>query len=285
MHLCGNNIDAHFASPKPSVSPGKPPATPPSIILSPKIIFSYDMCRTGLERTMFWLVSRDIVINLISMLFLTAYVMITQDPFHTILHLVLMFSQFVLNQRTKNAIQANVVVSPQKERMNAILSMIFFTLRIAVFWESRKFIIPTLLTWVIVANKLRNENLVWGTIPPLTAAAVFFGAAGWDAWLEWMAHGVTRRWIEILCEGWLMSSVLIMFTYYMATVTSFLKMKVHKLEETRKKLEEAMDARNTFMSHVSHEFRCPIMSSMGCLELLKETPLTESQNEMVDTIA
>jgi len=139
--------------------------------------------------------------------------------------------------------------------------------------------------WIVGANKLQRENLAWGLIPPLAASVLFFVSAVWDAVWEWMASGGNTRWIEVLCEGWVMSSGMIIFAYYLVSVTTFLKMKVHMLEETRKKMEEAMAARNTFMSHISHEFRCPIMSSMGCLELLKETPLSESQHEMVDTIS
>ena len=38
------------------------------------------------------------------------------------------------------------------------------------------------------------------------------------------------------------------------------------------------------MSHISHEFRCPVLSSLGSIELLKETPLTDVQKDHIETI-
>ena len=45
-----------------------------------------------------------------------------------------------------------------------------------------------------------------------------------------------------------------------------------------------LESKNTLIAHISHEFRCPIMSSMGSLELLRETDLNEKQVELLETI-
>ena len=42
--------------------------------------------------------------------------------------------------------------------------------------------------------------------------------------------------------------------------------------------------KDIFVSHISHEFRSPVFSSMGSIELLKETELTDKQKEHVETI-
>ncbi|KAL9647257.1 hypothetical protein ABK040_012609 [Willaertia magna] len=56
------------------------------------------------------------------------------------------------------------------------------------------------------------------------------------------------------------------------------------LQCTSVRLQNALEAKNHFVSHISHEFRCPILSSLGSIELIKETNLTKEQLEHVDTI-
>jgi len=146
-------------------------------------------------------------------------------------------------------------------------------------------ILLVLMMWIIGENKLTSESVAWSLVLPFYAATLFVGSTLWNSTLELLMEGFTKKWINILCEGWVLTGVLFVFTYHLVRVTSFLRMKIKNLEETQKRMEQAMAARNTFMSHVSHEFRCPIMSSMGCLELLKQTNLSESQNQLVDTVS
>ena len=160
-----------------------------------------------------------------------------------------------------------------------------FTLRFVCFSENKIMILLVLMMWIIGENKLTSESVAWSLVLPFYAATLFVGSTLWNSTLELIMEGFTKHWINILCEGWVLTGVLFVFTYHLVRVTSFLRMKIKNLEETQKRMEQAMAARNTFMSHVSHEFRCPIMSSMGCLELLKQTNLSESQNQLVDTVS
>ncbi|KAG2378204.1 hypothetical protein C9374_008347 [Naegleria lovaniensis] len=77
------------------------------------------------------------------------------------------------------------------------------------------------------------------------------------------------------------------FLFGFSTITTGidLKSKVRSLEQTSKQLEEALKAKQTFLRHISHEFRTPCLSSLGSVELLKETTLTEYQRDLVETIA
>lgn len=53
----------------------------------------------------------------------------------------------------------------------------------------------------------------------------------------------------------------------------------------RREAEEAARIQSHFLTHVSHEVRTPLHAISGAAELLKETPLTREQQEVVDMLA
>eukprot|EP01126_Amoeba_proteus_P065621 TRINITY_DN9369_c0_g1_i9.p1 TRINITY_DN9369_c0_g1~~TRINITY_DN9369_c0_g1_i9.p1 ORF type:complete len:110 (-),score=10.98 TRINITY_DN9369_c0_g1_i9:91-420(-) len=48
--------------------------------------------------------------------------------------------------------------------------------------------------------------------------------------------------------------------------------------------KEANNAKAVFIANVSHELRTPLFSILGWTELLRDTPVTPTQSEMIQTI-
>lgn len=68
------------------------------------------------------------------------------------------------------------------------------------------------------------------------------------------------------------------------TNTEMRKNYEQELIIARKKAEEASIAKSAFLANMSHEIRTPLNGIIGFANLLKETPLNETQQKYVDTI-
>lgn len=66
---------------------------------------------------------------------------------------------------------------------------------------------------------------------------------------------------------------------YLASFSNNIIAEIYRLEAVA-----ADQAKNTFISSISHELRSPLHGIMGSLELLRDTTLTRFQNETMDTI-
>jgi len=58
-----------------------------------------------------------------------------------------------------------------------------------------------------------------------------------------------------------------------------------RITEARKRADEANKAKGRFLANVSHEMRTPLNGVIAMADLLRETPLNESQQEIVETLA
>ncbi|KAL9645458.1 hypothetical protein ABK040_002655 [Willaertia magna] len=78
--------------------------------------------------------------------------------------------------------------------------------------------------------------------------------------------------------------IILLFGFTTISLNIHLATEYQKATETTNQLKEALEAKNRFVSHISHEFRSPLLSTLGSVELLKETKLSKEQNEHVETI-
>jgi signal transduction histidine kinase len=65
--------------------------------------------------------------------------------------------------------------------------------------------------------------------------------------------------------------------------THYLQQQTEALQLARAEAEQASEAKSRFLSSISHELRTPLNGSMGMLQLLQSTPLTQQQRRYVDT--
>ncbi len=62
------------------------------------------------------------------------------------------------------------------------------------------------------------------------------------------------------------------------------RMDITELHEARVRSEAANRAKSAFLANMSHEIRTPMNGILGMAEILRQTPMSSSQREMVETI-
>lgn len=63
-----------------------------------------------------------------------------------------------------------------------------------------------------------------------------------------------------------------------------LKESIKSLESAKKKAEEANQAKSIFLANMTHELRTPLIGVLGMNELLLNTPLSEEQRDLAETV-
>jgi two-component system sensor histidine kinase RpfC len=120
------------------------------------------------------------------------------------------------------------------------------------------------LLWVIFGNGFRygRKYLFVSTV---------IGTLGFGAATRWNPY-----WRDKLTLAIGLQVGIVMLPLY---VSSLLK----KLTVAIKKAEDANQAKNRFLANMSHEMRTPLSGIIGLMDLLKGTPLTADQEELVNT--
>ena len=57
-----------------------------------------------------------------------------------------------------------------------------------------------------------------------------------------------------------------------------------RIEKAKKRADEANQAKGRFVAHVSHEMRTPLNGVIAMADVLRETSLSDSQHEIVETM-
>lgn len=126
--------------------------------------------------------------------------------------------------------------------------------------------------WIVLGNGFRFGN-------SYLALAATIGVVGFST----MA-GTTQFWLEnqLVAAGFLVGLVVI--PAYASTLVRKLNGALDAAERARGQAVDASAAKDMFLASVSHELRTPLNAVIGMSELLRDTPLTEDQNEMARTI-
>jgi len=75
------------------------------------------------------------------------------------------------------------------------------------------------------------------------------------------------------------------FLMAMIVLPFYVGVLAERINEAKKKADEANQAKGRFLANVSHEMRTPLNGVIAMVDLLRETPLHESQKEIVDTLS
>jgi two-component system sensor histidine kinase RpfC len=74
------------------------------------------------------------------------------------------------------------------------------------------------------------------------------------------------------------------FLITLGVVPLYAGVLAERINEARKRADEANLAKGRFLANVSHEMRTPLNGVIAMADLLRETKLSESQNEIVETL-
>ena len=75
------------------------------------------------------------------------------------------------------------------------------------------------------------------------------------------------------------------FLITLAVVPLYAGVLAERINEARKRADEANQSKGRFLANVSHEMRTPLNGVIAMADLLRETELPGSQNEIVETLS
>ena len=90
--------------------------------------------------------------------------------------------------------------------------------------------------------------------------------------------GVSPFWSKHIPVGMGILVALLILPFYVGVLAE-------RITEARRRADEANQAKGRFLANVSHEMRTPLNGVIAMADLLRETPLNESQQEIVETLA
>ncbi|KAF0974851.1 hypothetical protein FDP41_006325 [Naegleria fowleri] len=169
----------------------------------------------------------------------------------------------------------------KQEKTFIKIALVLFIIRFILLRQHKILLIPYFFLFVMQTTKFTRHSVKWSLVPTYIACVLFV--------LDFICNICWQGWhdntIRVLTED--VSLIMATFLFGFSTITTGidLRSKVRSLEQTSKQLEEALNTKQTFLRHISHEFRTPCLSSLGSVELLKETSLTDYQRDLVETIA
>lgn len=85
-------------------------------------------------------------------------------------------------------------------------------------------------------------------------------------------HWLTSRSVGLACFA-----AILVLPFYVSVLAQ-------RITDAKKKADEANNAKGRFVANVSHEMRTPLNGVIAMADVLRETRLTESQREIVDTM-
>ena len=85
------------------------------------------------------------------------------------------------------------------------------------------------------------------------------------------------HWLTSRSVGFACFAAILVLPFYVSVLAQ-------RITDARKKADEANQAKGRFVANVSHEMRTPLNGVIAMADVLRETHLTESQREIVDTM-
>jgi two-component system sensor histidine kinase RpfC len=85
------------------------------------------------------------------------------------------------------------------------------------------------------------------------------------------------HWLTSRSVGFACFAAILVLPFYVSVLAQ-------RITDARKKADEANQAKGRFVANVSHEMRTPLNGVIAMADVLRETRLTESQREIVDTM-
>lgn len=170
----------------------------------------------------------------------------------------------------------SLAVNPNKKIL--IFNLLMFTCR---FWlvQNKMMVLPSVFSTITTTSKGSLNSPFRAFFPIVYTCAHYFvwgmtefNLLDMGSLLEFLFHYGTLL-IATLLFG-------IYNLYLMVQLSSECK----AMKEASRKIQTALDVKSDFLSHITHEFRVPCLSSLGSISLLKETELTSQQLDFIATI-
>lgn len=155
--------------------------------------------------------------------------------------------------------QPDFQVSTTEERNRILTSMVLFSIRFFMQQQNRILLMPMYILIMITTNTLCKQ-LFWALLPIYYVSLHFVASCIYNV----IQFGLNSETIPLCFDYIAIAMAIVLLSNYMIKTSMNLQSKVKTLEETRLKLENALAAKQTFLRHISHEFRSPCLSRYVC---------------------
>ena len=182
------------------------------------------------------------------------------------------------------------------QHVKVVLCLTLFTVRFYFFKTPMTLLLP--LKLMIIGSTSRMNDSLWRIIVPsyfvthylacilyrilVSMWSLLFSSRIWS-----IVEGSTYMYNECMpliteCFPCILS--IMIFSLYIVSFTECLNRKVEQLSTTSEQLSNALHTREKFISNISHEFRTVCLSSLGSIELIKDTHLDNEQKELIENV-
>ena len=220
------------------------------IMVGSIIIFSGKAGKTGGDFWRIFLTHDYTVVSIFFFMYFLSiiYAYIALDSWRFWINNFIIIAQVMLYGSSREKRKDLFQVSIREEKIRLVITTVLQGIRFLALTNNKVLIIPSFFMWSATANKLGVESLIWGVFPTIQVGAQFFLLGLWRSIEEYSLNGFSEQWITHVCEGLAFPCIFITFSFYIFSITEFLKEKIDALQSTREKLEKALAGRLTLMT-------------------------------------
>ncbi|KAF0980352.1 hypothetical protein FDP41_013566 [Naegleria fowleri] len=171
----------------------------------------------------------------------------------------------------------------KQQLTKVIISLIFFTVRFYCFKTPLLLLLP--LKLLIIGSTSRMRHSIWRIIVPFYISMHYLGYMFFQMYAHVMLKTITFKECSlVVMETFPCALSTMIFSLYIMSFTESIDRKYNMLAGVSRRLNSELQTREKFISHISHEFRTVCLSSLGSIELIKDTNLTEEQKELLQNV-
>ncbi|KAG2391907.1 hypothetical protein C9374_013392 [Naegleria lovaniensis] len=164
----------------------------------------------------------------------------------------------------------------RQQLTKVIVSLVFFTVRF--YWFRTPLLLLLPLKLLIIGSTSRMRHSIWRIIVPFYISLHYLGFMFFQIFAYVLLRSITfRECSMVVLETFPCALSTMIFSLYIMSFTECLNRKYELLNNE-------LQTREKFISHISHEFRTVCLSSLGSIELIKDTNLSEEQKELLQNV-
>ena len=136
--------------------------------------------------------------------------------------------------------------------LELLCSTILLTMRFFIFKDRVFFIGASILFHMVNEYKRNSESIITMLFPTYHVSSLLFWTALYEVYK--LIQGQEGSWVQV-AEHLSLLLVVLKFCHYTVTTTLLVRNRISHLIGISKSLKKALNAKTTFLSHISHEFR------------------------------
>jgi len=172
-------------------------------------------------------------------------------PVQFLMNIIMIIGQSYIHRKRLNP-KAKREEYNRLSSLELLCSTILLTIRFFLF-KDRVFLLgASILFHMVNEYKFNSESIITMLFPTYHVSSLLFWTALYEVYK--LMQGQEGSWFQV-AEHLSLLSIVLKFCHYTVTSTLLVRNKISHLIGISKSLKEALTAKTTFLSHISHEFR------------------------------